>query len=196
LRRKRSTPTTFVAPTQKSKSRATADARQSQSNSKREGLETPLRLATSADISAIIALERDVPGLVHWSEHIYQKIFQSETPERMLWVVEEDGELHGFLVARFDAAECELENLVVAARERRRGLGSQLMQALVAIGRERHLKRILLDVRESNYAGRALYKRFGFQVNGRRRGYYSQPPEDALLLALALNCTSPSAPKR
>ncbi len=133
---------------------------------------------------------------MHWSEHIYQKIFQSETPERKLWVVYESGELKGFLVARFDTGECELENLVVAAPQRRRGVASQLMHALVAIGRERQLKRVLLEVRESNYAGRALYQRFGFRANGRRRGYYSQPPEDALLLVLALNCTAPCAPKR
>jgi [ribosomal protein S18]-alanine N-acetyltransferase len=161
-----------------------------------KGPKTPIRLATVADIPAIIALEREVPGLVHWSEHIYQKIFQSKTPERKLWVAEEGGELKGFLVARFEASECELENLVVAAPQRRRGLGSQLMRALVTIGGERQLKRILLEVRESNYAGRALYQRFGFQINGRRKGYYSQPPEDALLLTLALNCTPPSAPKR
>ena len=133
---------------------------------------------------------------MHWSEHIYQKIFESETPERLLWVVDQRAQLHGFLVARFDAEECELENLVVAAPYRRSGVAWQLMQALLAAGRERQLKRILLDVRESNYAARALYERVGFQVNGRRRGYYSQPPEDALLLALALDCTSPCAPKR
>ena len=85
---------------------------------------------------------------------------------------------------------------MVAAPQRRRGVASQLMRALVTIGGERQLERILLEVRESNYAGRALYQRFGFQVNGRRKGYYSQPPEDALLLTLALNCTPPSAPKR
>jgi ribosomal-protein-alanine N-acetyltransferase len=163
---------------------------------KKKDPKTPLRLATAADIPAIIALERDVPGLVHWSEHIYQKIFQSETPERMLWVAEEGAQLYGFLVARFDGDECELENLVVAAPHRRSGVALRLMQALVAFGRERHLERILLEVRESNYAARALYEVVGFQVNGRRRGYYSQPPEDALLLALALNCTLPCAPKR
>lgn len=156
----------------------------------------PLRLATAADIPAIIALERNVPGLVHWSEHIYREIFQSETPERMLWVVDDSGVLHGFLVARFDAGECELENLVVAAPVRRRGLGSRLLQVLLATGRERQLKRILLEVRESNRAARALYQRFGFQENGRRKAYYSQPREDAILLALILNCTSSGAPKR
>jgi len=166
----------------------------SQIRKKKSG--TKLRLATAGDIPGVLALEREVPGLVHWPESIYEKIFHSKTPERMLWVVDENSELRGFLVARFDTDECELENLVVAEPHRRRGIASQLMQALVTLGRERQLKRILLEVRESNYGARALYERFGFQVNGRRRGYYSQPPEDALLLALGLDCTLPCAPKR
>jgi [ribosomal protein S18]-alanine N-acetyltransferase len=147
-------------------------------------------------VPSIVALERTVPNLVHWSEQSYKSIFESGAPERVLWVIEDDGKLQAFLVARFSAAECELENLVVAAAHRRRGLASQLLQSLIASARERNTERILLEVRESNEAARALYGRFGFQLAGNRKAYYSQPTEDALLLVFWVNCTSSSAPER
>jgi ribosomal-protein-alanine N-acetyltransferase len=136
-----------------------------------------------------------VPNLVHWSEQTYQTAIQPGAPERYLWIIE-DGQLQAFLVARLSAAECELENLVVAAQYRRRGLASQLIHVLIASAREHNLERILLEVRESNQAARALYEKLGFQVNGRRKAYYSQPPEDAIVLVLTLNCTSTGAPNR
>jgi len=123
-------------------------------------------------------------------------VFQPAAPERGLWVIEDDSKLQAFLVARFGATECELENLVVSESERHRGLASELLLSLIASARERNLERILLEVRESNEAARALYGKLGFQENGRRKAYYRQPPEDAVLLALTLNCTSAGAPNR
>ena len=133
---------------------------------------------------------------MHWSEQTYQAIFKPGAAERILWVIDEGGQLQGFLVARFTLSECELENLVVAADSRRQGWGSALLQALISEARARHLERILLEVRPSNPAARALYERFGFRVGGKRKNYYSQPPEDALVLVLALDCTSAGAPNR
>ena len=157
---------------------------------------TPLRRATLADVPSIVGLERSVPNLVHWSEQSYKNAFEPGAPERIFLVIEQNRELQAFLVARISGGECELENLVVAAECRRSGLASHLLQALFTAALERHIDRILLEVRESNQAARALYAKFGFAENGRRKAYYSQPKEDAILLALALNCTSPGAPNR
>jgi [ribosomal protein S18]-alanine N-acetyltransferase len=131
---------------------------------------------------------------VHWSEQRYQAVFQPGAPDRVLWVVEDGGSIRGFLVARFTAAECELENLVVAVADRRRCFGLQLVQSLISAASQRHVERILLEVRESNVAARALYDKVGFQLNGRRKAYYSHPEEDALLFALT--CTASGADKR
>ena len=132
---------------------------------------------------------------MHWSEQSYQAVFQPGAPDRILWVLD-DGQLEAFLIARFSAAECELENLVVAATHRRRGFGSQLLRSLIASARERNVERILLEVRESNLAARELYGKFGFNSNGKRKAYYNHPQEDAILFVLPLNCTPSSAPKR
>lgn len=137
-----------------------------------------------------------MPTLVHWSEESYQAVFRPGAADRILWVVEDDGQLEAFLIARFSAIECELENLVVAAARRRRGFGSQLLESLIASARERNVERILLEVRESNLAARELYGKFGFFPNGKRKAYYNRPQEDAILFALSLDCTPSSAPKR
>ena len=128
---------------------------------------------------------------MHWSEQRYQTVFQPGAPDRVLWVVEDDGAIRGFLVARFTASECELENLAVAVGHRRRGFGLQLVQTLIAAARQRNVDRILLEVRESNAAARALYQKVGFQLSGRRNAYYSHPHEDALLFAFT--CTASGA---
>ena len=133
---------------------------------------------------------------MRWSEETYQKIFEPGAPERHLWVMENGGQLLAFLIARFSAAECELEDLLVANEHRRRGLGSQLLQALISIARQRNLERVLLEVRESNQAARACYEKAGFEENGRRRAYYTEPKEDAILFSLTLNCTSAGAQNR
>ncbi len=118
-------------------------------------------------------------------------MFQPGAPDRVLLVAEENGRLQAFLIARFSDTECELEDLVVSTTCRRRGLGKQLLKSLIATARQRNIERVLLEVRQSNMSARSLYEKLGFQVSGRRKSYYRDPQEDALIFAL--NCTASSA---
>lgn len=77
--------------------------------------------------------------------------------------------------------EMEIQNLAVAAEERRRGGGWRLMEAAVEEARSRGCTVAYLEVRPSNTAGRELYRRWGFVQAGRRRRYY-QDGEDALIM--------------
>ena len=149
-------------------------------------LKTALRHATPDDIPAILALERATPGAGHWSERGYRDAFQPEGQDRMVLVIEEDGALLGFLAARFGNDECELENIVVATQSRRRGFASQLLQSLIAAARERHARRLLLEVRDANTSARTFYEKFGFGICGVRKSYYADPAEDAVLYTLTL----------
>ena len=129
----------------------------------------------------------------HWSEAAYRAAFEPVAPARvaLVWddeVVEKENQnrLQGFLLARITAEDCELENIVVAAEFQRRGIGTQLMQALIPAARELRALRILLEVRESNTAARSFYEKLGFQITNRRQSYYNHPTDDAVLYALAL----------
>lgn len=87
----------------------------------------------------------------------------------------------GFLVAQCGGPEWELENLAVLPVWRRRGVGAALLATLLEEARARHAERILLEVRASNQSAIRLYAQAGFQLLARRRGYYQNPTEDALL---------------
>jgi ribosomal-protein-alanine N-acetyltransferase len=94
--------------------------------------------------------------------------------------------LYGFLSARVSAQELHINNIGVHEAARRRGIGNALMQAAVAAGRRLGAHAAILEVRAGNLAAQSLYGRYGFEVVGRRRQYYREPPEDALLMRASL----------
>ncbi|HSA91549.1 MAG TPA: ribosomal protein S18-alanine N-acetyltransferase [Terriglobales bacterium] len=146
----------------------------------------PVRPATVADLAAMLAIERALPTSAHWPEGEYRRMFD-EDPDRprLVLVAEEDAEVVGFVVARGAAGEWELENVAVAASAQRRGFGSLLVQALLYRLSALGAAAVFLEVRESNHAARRLYERHEFLLSGRRRAYYQDPPEDAVLYRLS-----------
>jgi ribosomal-protein-alanine N-acetyltransferase len=154
-----------------------------------------IRLSTAADIPALIRLERQSPTAGHWEEEQYRQIFlpsESSAFKRLALVVDEDlasgvaTHILGFVVARHIGPEWELENIVVAAAARRKGLGGRLLGELLRRIRETGSESVFLEVRESNRGARALYQKWGFQETGRRKRYYGNPQEDAILYRLQL----------
>jgi len=101
-----------------------------------------------------------------------------------LRVAEEEGAVCGLMVFRIVADEAEILNLAVDASRRRQGTGSRLIEDVVAACQAAGVRKIFLEVRDSNEAGRKFYSRMGFMEAGRRRQYYQQPVEDALVLVL------------
>lgn len=130
----------------------------------------------------MLLLERQVSAAAHWSEEQYQRLFQPGGADRLALVAEDakNGVL-GFLVARQVAPDWELENIVVTPAARRNGLGKRLVEALLAKARETNSAAVFLEVRESNASARALYEKADFQETGRRKSYYGDPTEDAIL---------------
>jgi ribosomal-protein-alanine N-acetyltransferase len=156
-----------------------------------QGASSVIRCATPEDVAAIVALERSIPCAAHWPESTYRGIFGEEGPKRIALVaVREHGQTRGlicgFVIARVAGGDCELENIFVAPQNQHRGLGSQLIRALVAAAGHHDATRIFLEVRGSNAAARALYKKCGFAIAGHRAAYYIDPVEDAVLYALQL----------
>ena len=78
--------------------------------------------------------------------------------------------------------ELHINNLAVIPDWRRQGVASALLTFVLTEGARLGAKRATLEVRQSNDPARYLYERFGFTVAGIRRGYYTRPVEDALVL--------------
>lgn len=110
-------------------------------------------------------------------------------PWAKLWVVraEVDGLPIGFALAWNAADEVHLLDLAVDEAARRRGLGRELVGAVLSHARETAARLVLLEVRRSNAAAIALYRSHGFSENGVRRGYYSDNGEDAIEMCVELS---------
>ena len=145
-----------------------------------------IREATTNDIPFMIALSRESPSAASWGQSAYSDVFNPGAPARIALVSEHGGSLSGFVFARKNAEDCELENVVVSGAVRRRGIASALLESLLREARDLGVERMFLEVRESNSAARALYEKCGFKITGRRSSYYRDPSEDAVLYALKL----------
>jgi len=145
----------------------------------------PIRLATRADIPSLMALGKDSPTAAHWSRAQYEAAFSGVAPRRVLLVLEEDGP-RGFLAGQAVDKEWELENVVVGGGARGRGLGTQLVREFLRQANYARAENVFLEVRESNLAARKLYEKLQFVKTGRRRAYYREPEEDAILYRRSL----------
>jgi len=97
-------------------------------------------------------------------------------------ILREFDQIVGFLIFWMVQGEIHILNLAIRPDKRRLGLAGFFLEYLFEWGREFGAMRIFLEVRVSNHGARALYERLGFFTTGRRKNYYSQEKEDALLM--------------
>jgi [ribosomal protein S18]-alanine N-acetyltransferase len=145
-----------------------------------------IRAAKAADIPCIVAIGSESATAAQWPLAEYARIFERGGVRRVALVIEEDGRIAGFIVARCVEADWELENVAVQHASQRRGFGRALIKNLMSLARERSATRIFLEVRESNSAARSLYSQIGFRETGRRPAYYSHPVEDAITYEIVI----------
>jgi [ribosomal protein S18]-alanine N-acetyltransferase len=141
-----------------------------------------IRLATPADVPTMMTLERRAATAAHWSAEQYEAVFSGES--RVALVLEEEAGVLGFVAGRAVGEEWEIENIAVAGPARRRGLGSRLLGEFLDLARDRGAEAVFLEVRESNLAARRLYDKWAFLETGRRKDYYREPEEDAIVYRL------------
>jgi ribosomal-protein-alanine N-acetyltransferase len=159
-----------------------------------------VRQAEAADRERLVEIASHSATAAQWNQAEYDKLFAadgssesfpfenttSENKEmlqnRATLVIEQDGSVVGFIVGRQVADEWEIENIAVTGSARRYGLGSRLLGEFLRLVRDGGGRAVFLEVRESNRAARALYEKWAFVETGRRRMYYQDPPEDALVL--------------
>ncbi len=99
-----------------------------------------------------------------------------------------DGELVGYFVVMAAAGEAHLLNLSIAPARQRSGHGGALLHEAAEVAASLGAHNLFLEVRPSNHAAQALYRRFGFRKVAVRRDYYPAHGgrEDALVLTLPL----------
>ena len=138
-----------------------------------------IRKMTAREVPQVAELEK-LCFAMPWSE----KSVAGELDNPLaLWLVAMEGDrLAGYVGSQTVMDETDMMNLAVAPQFRRQGVGKALVNALVASLKELGSRCLTLEVRDSNGPARALYAKLGFAEVGRRRGYYRDPREDALIM--------------
>ena len=136
-----------------------------------------IRLCQMQDLAAVAALEAACFSRP-WSADALARTFS--LPAARFFVAEEAGEILGYVGMLAVLDEGQILNIATAPHARGKGVASALLSALFAA--EKELTFYTLEVRESNTPARRLYEKFGFLTDGRRRGYYTDPTEDAILM--------------
>ncbi len=80
------------------------------------------------------------------------------------------------------AGEVQIGNFAVAPGYRQRGVAKKMISKIIKIAGDHRCNSIFLEVRESNRPAQALYESFGFKHSGRRKNYYANPRESAVLM--------------
>jgi [ribosomal protein S18]-alanine N-acetyltransferase len=137
-----------------------------------------LRPAAKSDLAALLEIERDSFPQPHWSAEDFLKYSCT--------VAEVWHQLAGFIVVRetfpgdqLSRAEREILNVAIALRFRHRGVATLLLRNELRSGAI-----YFLEVRESNSAAQALYRKLGFIEIARRKKYYHNPTETAIVMQM------------
>ncbi|WP_024545756.1 ribosomal protein S18-alanine N-acetyltransferase [Picosynechococcus sp. NKBG15041c] len=141
-----------------------------------------LQPLTAKHIPQVLALDQLCFGGL-WSKDGYLR--EMESPNSTLLILpapHDQNKLIGLGCLWSIVEEAHITIMAVHPDLQRRGLGQLILLGLLRDAWRRGLERATLEVRASNHGAIALYEKFGFQVAGRRKGYYQATGEDALIM--------------
>ena len=148
---------------------------------------------TEHDLLEVVEIEED-SGLSRWGWAAYYAELQGSNRDLMLVARAPKSKaprvshtLAGYIVARIGANELHINNVAVRERYRRQGIGLNLLDRILEEGRRRGVAAAFLELRAGNTAALSLYEKCGFSLTSRRKRYYSEPPEDALVMTIQLD---------
>ena len=140
-----------------------------------------IRRMTLGDLDPVVAIE-EATFARPWTREDYTGELTRNKAARYLVAETGTGEIAAFAGAWIILDESHITNIAVAERFRRRGIGRAVTRALLQYLSNLGAAYATLEVRESNDAARSLYKSLGFIAVGRRKRYYEDNGEDALIM--------------
>lgn len=139
-----------------------------------------IRRLRAEDALELVSIVGAAPGAAEWSAESYEKL--SRSGECLSFVHESEGQITGFILGRRFGEEGEVLNLAVRPEKRKKGIGGSLLQTALEELCKDGVRRIYLEVRESNTQARRFYQSRGFVLTSARPNYYRKPDEAALLM--------------
>ena len=115
-----------------------------------------------------------------WSLKSFHDIFSYEGNHYLTaWTGDK---IVGFIGLMAVGGEGDITNVAVLSEYRGQGVGKALVEEMLALAKEKQVKKIMLEVRASNQKAIGLYEKFGFQFLCKRKNYYQNPSEDANIM--------------
>jgi len=139
--------------------------------------------AKVSDLPEIMEIERATFS-VPWGES--GMLFEIESEDANFTLMKDGGKILGFVVLHIFEDEGEIFNVAVREEYRGQKIATRLMKDTLYFARKNRLKRLFLEVRESNAPARKLYENCGFESLGIRKNYYEHPKENAVMMMLNL----------
>jgi [ribosomal protein S18]-alanine N-acetyltransferase len=149
---------------------------------------------TRHDLPRVAALELATFGRDAWPLHAFKDVLvafsHAKPPRGAMWVAADPktGQILGYAGVEVSAlcGEMDIINIAVAPAYRRRGVGRLLLERIVRLCGRRGVPLLWLRVRVSNRGARRFYRQMGFRLCGRFQGYYLDPNEPAVIMAMDL----------
>jgi len=139
--------------------------------------------AREGDLDTLVSIDRDSPRA--WTREAFAAEFGHAPPT--LFVLRTTGATVAFVVTRIQVPDMDIVNLAVRPDRRGLGLGRRLLSSLLDQAASTGVQSVFLEVREGNQEARRLYAGAGFREVQRRRGFYAEPVEDAILMRLEMS---------
>lgn len=134
------------------------------------------------DIPAVIELEH-ISFSLPWPERSF-RFELTDNPTSRCWVAEVDRRVVGMVVGWLFVDEIHIATIATHPDFRRQGIGRKLLSHTLIHAMQEGARSSFLEVRESNLAAQEMYRKFGFEEAGRRKRYYRDNGEDAILMNL------------
>ncbi len=135
------------------------------------------------EIADVAALEKDIFSDA-WTENgIRNTLCQENGIVLGMW---RGDLLAGYVILYYVLDEGEIARIAVDPACRRQGVATGMLGHLVKICKKKGIWRLMLEARTSNEAALSFYKKSGFTEDGVRKGYYTNPCEDAILMSKLL----------
>lgn len=135
------------------------------------------------DVPAVVELDQKSFSLP-WPERSF-RFELTDNPASRCWVAELDGKVVGMIVVWLIIDEAHVATVATDPDYRRQGIGKRLLSHALLNLMQEGARSSFLEVRESNLPAQEMYRKFGYETSGRRRRYYRDNDEDAILMSLA-----------
>lgn len=134
------------------------------------------------DITQVVAIDRECfpPD---WTSPPYRKDLESNAMAHYLVACDAGAQVAGVIGLWMMADEAHIVTMAVRPARQRQGVGESLLVAAIDMAIELNARMMTLEVRRSNTAAIALYRKYGFAEVGSRRAYYGTSREDAVIMS-------------